>query len=140
MKLPTFLFLLPLFLAISSFQNAPADVRPNIIYIMADDMGYADLSLYGRKDYATPVIDGLAGEGMMFSQAYAAAPVCTPTRVAFMTGRYPARNPVGLREPLVMDKSDIDLGLSPQTITVSSLLKKAGYKTALFGKWHLGFK
>lgn len=140
MKLSKALFPLTLSLIIFSFQNRAPDVRPNIIYIMADDMGYADLSLYGRKDYTTPVLDGLAREGVMFSQAYAAAPVCTPSRVAFMTGRYPARNPIGLREPLVMDKNDIDLGLSPQTATVSSLLKKAGYKTALFGKWHLGFK
>ena len=104
-------------------------VRPNIIYIMVDDMGYADLSLYGRKEYSTPVLDAFAKEGMRFTQAYAAAPVCTPTRVAFMTGKFPARNPIGLREPLVMDSTDIDIGLSPQVITVSSLLKKAGYHT-----------
>src|SRR5258708_34763894 len=116
------------------------DYRPNIIYIMVDDMGYADLSVYGRKDYSTPVLDSLAKEGMMFSQAYAAAPVCTPTRVAFMTGRFPARNPIGLREPLLMDSTDADMGLSPDLPTISSLLKKSGYKTALFGKWHLGFK
>ena len=115
-------------------------VRPNIIYIMVDDMGYADLSLYGRKDYSTPILDAFAKEGMRFTQAYAAAPVCTPTRVAFMTGKFPARNPIGLREPLIMDSTDIDLGLSPQVLTVSSLLKKAEYHTALFGKWHLGFK
>ena len=114
--------------------------RPNIIYIMVDDMGYADLSLYGRKDYTTPVLDAFAKEGMRFTQAYAAAPVCTPTRVAFMTGKFPARNPIGLREPLQMDSTDIDIGLSPQLPTISSLLKKAGYKTALVGKWHLGFK
>lgn len=103
-------------------------------------MGYADLSCYGGKNYQTPVLDSFAEEGMRFSQAYAAAPVCTPTRVAFMTGKYPARNPIGLREPLLMDSTDIDIGLSPQTPTVSSLLKKSGYHTALFGKWHLGFK
>jgi arylsulfatase A-like enzyme len=114
--------------------------RPNIIYIMVDDMGYADLGVFGQKDYATPVLDSLAHDGMRFFQAYAAAPVCTPSRVAFMTGRYPQRNPVGLREPLVMDSSDIELGLSPEIPTVSSLLKKSGYQTALFGKWHLGFK
>ncbi len=118
----------------------PVDNRPNIIYIMVDDMGYADLSIYGRKDYTTPMLDAFAKESMRFTQAYAAAPVCTPTRVAFMTGRFPARNPIGLREPLVMDSTDIDLGLSPEIPTVSSLLKKSGYKTALFGKWHLGFK
>lgn len=118
---------------------APKDGRPNIIYIMVDDMGYADLSCYGRKDYQTPVLDAFAKESKMFTQAYAAAPVCTPSRVAFMTGRYPARNPIGLREPLLMDSTDIDMGLSSQLPTVSSLLKKSGYSTALFGKWHLGF-
>ena len=114
--------------------------RPNIIYIMVDDMGYADLSIYGRKEYTTPVLDAFAQEGMRFTQAYAAAPVCTPTRVAFMTGKFPARNPIGLREPLLMDSTDINLGLSPKLPTVSSLLKRWGYHTALFGKWHLGFK
>src|SRR5215203_3723488 len=68
--------------------------HPNIIYIMADDMGYADLGCYGRKDYQTPNLDKLASQGIMFMNAYAAAPVCTPTRVAFMTGRYPAKTPL----------------------------------------------
>ena len=69
--------------------------RPNIVYIMADDLGYADLSGYGRADYATPALDALATEGTRFTQAYAIAPVCTPTRVGLMTGRYPARNRTG---------------------------------------------
>ncbi len=120
--------------------NSKKSERPNIIYIMVDDMGYADLSIYGQQDYQTPVMDSLARQGMRFIQAYAAAPVCTPTRVAFMTGRYPQRNPIGLREPLIMDSTDIDMGLSPEIPTVSSLLKNSGYQTALFGKWHLGFK
>ena len=107
---------------------------------MADDMGYADLSSFGRKDYQTKVLDEFIKEGIKFNNAYAAAPVCTPTRVAFMTGRYPARNEIGLMEPLRMNQFDITMGLSPATPTVSSLLKKAGYETALFGKWHLGFK
>ena len=107
-----------LFLLIASCKNS-ADDRPNIIYIMVDDMGYGDLSLYGRTDYSTPVLDAFAGEGMLFTQAYSAAPVCTPTRVAFMTGRIPARNPIGLREPLLMDSTDLDLGLSPAIPTVA---------------------
>src|SRR5688500_8437277 len=76
------------------------DSRPNIIYIMVDDLGYADLSGYGRKDYQTPHLDKLASQGIKFTNAYAAGAMCTPTRTAFMTGRYPARTSVGLREPL----------------------------------------
>ena len=72
----------------SAFQKA----RPNIVLITADDMGFGDLSGYGRVDYQTPVLDRLAAEGTRFTQAYAIAPLCTPTRVGFMTGRYPARH------------------------------------------------
>jgi len=104
---------------------------------MADDMGYADLSCYGRKDYQTPNLDKLAAQGVKFTNAYAAAPVCTPTRVAFMTGRYPARTPVGLYEPITMNDS---VGLLPAYTSLPALLKKAGYETYLVGKWHLGFK
>lgn len=120
-------------------QSQRQTARPNLIYIMVDDLGYADLSSYGRKDYQTPVIDSFIRDGMRFNIAYAAAPVCTPTRVALMTGRYPARNDVGLREPLRGAPFDRNVGLSPEIPTISSLLKKSGYETALFGKWHLGF-
>lgn len=107
---------------------------PNILLIMADDLGYGDLSLTGRTDYATPVLDQLASEGAQLTQAYSAAPVCTPTRVALMTGRYPARNPIGLYEPLTTQPT----GLATQPATLALLLKDAGYETALIGKWHLG--
>jgi arylsulfatase A-like enzyme len=101
-------------------------------------MGYGDLSCYGRPDYQTPVLDNLARQGIRFTSAYAAAPVCTPTRCAFVTGRYPHRLPVGLKEPLTA--SDTDIGLLPEHPTVASLLKASGYDTALVGKWHLGWK
>jgi arylsulfatase A-like enzyme len=114
--------------------------KPNIIYIMADDMGFADLGCYGRKDYNTPNLDKLAAQGVKFMNAYATAPVCTPTRVAFMTGRYPARTEVGLHEPLEWSTKDSLLGLSPETPSIATLMKKAGYQTYLVGKWHLGFK
>lgn len=113
--------------------------RPNIIYIMADDMGYADLSCYGRKDYQTPNLDNLCSQGMRFTNAYATAPVCTPTRVAFMTGRYPARLTVGLYEPIAEGPKDSLVGLSPQTPSIATLMKRAGYETYLVGKWHLGY-
>ena len=108
--------------------------RPNILFIMADDLGYADLSCYGREDYATPAIDGLAKQGMRFTSAYANSPVCSATRTALITGRYQYRLPVGLEEPL----STRPLGLPPEHPTLPSLLRKAGYGTALIGKWHLG--
>src|SRR5215211_6264602 len=79
-----------------SFLTHAQQNQPNIIYIMADDLGYADLSGYGRQDYATPNLDKLATQGMKFTNAYASAPLCTPTRVAFMTGRYPARLSLGM--------------------------------------------
>ena len=120
--------------------NAPLQAqRPNIIYIMTDDLGYSDLSGYGRKDYQTPNLDDLASQGIKFVNAYAAAPVCTPTRTAFMTGRYPARTPVGLLEPLTHSKRDSTYGLTSAYYSVATLMKSGGYETALIGKWHLGF-
>src|SRR5438105_4512379 len=95
-----------LLLFVFSELLANAQARPNIIYIMADDLGYADLSGFGRKDYKTPHIDELALQGVRFINAYTAAPVCTPTRAAFMTGRYPARVDVGLREPIDWSSGD----------------------------------
>ncbi len=113
--------------------------RPNIIYIMADDLGYADLSGYGRKDYETPHLDKLAKQGVKFMNAYAAAALCTPTRTAFMTGRYPARTPVGLMEPLRWGHKDSIVGLTPDYTSIATLLKNSGYETYLVGKWHLGY-
>jgi arylsulfatase A-like enzyme len=137
---PKLFFLL---ICIACFHNGEAqqkNSRPNIIYIMADDMGYADLSCYGRKDYQTPNLDKLCSQGMKFTNAYAAAPVCTPTRVAFMTGRYPARLTVGLYEPIAEGKNDSIAGLTPETPSVATLMKRAGYETYLVGKWHLGYR
>jgi arylsulfatase A-like enzyme len=129
------LWCIPLFLFAQTKEQ-----RPNIIYIMADDLGYGDLSGYGRTDYQTPNLDKLAAQGMKFTHAYAAAPVCTPTRTAFMTGRYPARTPVGLYEPLRVHSSDSLTGLTAETPSIATYLKKAGYATCLVGKWHLGFR
>src|SRR6478735_9331787 len=96
--------------------------RPNIIYIMTDDMGYGDLSGYGCKDYQTPNLDKLASQGIKFINAYSAAPICTPTRTAFMTGRYPARTPVGLFEPLTGSKKDSAYGLTSSYPSIASLM------------------
>ena len=131
---------LSFFLFLFQTLSAQKDARPNIIYIMADDLGYADLSCYGRKDYQTPNLDKLCAQGIKFMNAYAAAPVCTPTRSAFFTGRYPARLTVGLFEPIAEGIKDSLVGLSSQTPSIAYLLKKAGYETYLVGKWHLGYK
>ena len=112
--------------------------RPNVLFILADDLGYGDLSCYGRPDYRTPVLDGLAAQGIRFTSAYAAGPSCSSTRCAFMTGRYPQRLPVGLEEPL--KPTERHLGLEPGHPTIASLLKANGYDTSLIGKWHLGWK
>lgn len=108
--------------------------KPNILYIMADDMGYADLSCYGRREYETVVLDRLAREGMRFTHAYANSAVCTASRVALITGRYQYRLPIGLQEPLGLQ----DVGLPPEMPTIASLLRNQGYATSLIGKWHLG--
>jgi arylsulfatase A-like enzyme len=121
-------------LALQQARVLPA--RPNVLFILADDMGYGDLSSYGRPDYKTPVLDGLADEGVRFTDAYAAAAVCTPTRVSFHTGRYPQRLPIGLQEPL-SDANDT-LGIPVEHPTISSLLKANDYESILIGKYHLG--
>jgi arylsulfatase A-like enzyme len=112
--------------------------RPNIIFILADDLGWGDLSCYGRPDYRTPNIDLLATQGMKFTDAYSASALCTPTRCGFITGRYPARLKIGLVEPLPVTNNLV--GLDPGHPTIASLLKQSGYDTALIGKWHLGFR
>jgi arylsulfatase A-like enzyme len=110
---------------------------PNILFILADDLGYADLSALGRRDYVTPVLDRLAAEGLTFTQAYANSPVCSPTRVALMTGRYQQRLRVGLEEPIRIP--DRVSGLPTDIATLPSVLRAGGYRTALVGKWHLGW-
>ena len=111
--------------------------RPNIVFILADDMGYADVSCYGRPDVRTPNIDRLAAGGVRLLQAYANSAVCTATRVGLITGRYQYRLRVGLEEPLGTDVPNV--GLPPEHPTLPSLLRKAGYGTTLVGKWHLGY-
>lgn len=114
---------------------APRTQPPNIVFIMADDLGYADVSCYGRPDLHTPNVDALARRGTRFLQAYANSAVCSATRTALITGRYQYRLRVGLEEPMA---GNPDVGLPPEQPTLPSLLKKAGYGTTLLGKWHLG--
>ena len=108
--------------------------KPNVLFIVADDLGYADLSCYGRKEYTTPALDGLAAQGMRFTHGYANSAVCSATRFGLITGRYQYRLRAGLEEPL----SGVVYGLPPEHPTLPSLLKAQGYHTALIGKWHLG--
>ncbi|MGN1057332.1 MAG: sulfatase [Comamonas sp.] len=118
--------------------------RPNIIYIVADDLGYADLGCYGGRPAAfgpvSPNIDALAKKGMLFTNGYSNSPVCSPTRFALMTMRYQYRLRGGMDEPISSKaKNSPVLGLPPEVPTLPSLLQKSGYTTALIGKWHLGY-
>ena len=117
---------------------------PNIVYIVADDLGYADLGCYGgrpaRFGPVSPVLDGLARRGLKFTQGYANSPVCSPTRFALMTGRYQYRLRGAAEEPInSKSQGSSTLGLPPEHPTLPSLLRAAGYQTALMGKWHLGY-
>jgi len=111
--------------------------QPNIVFILADDLGHADLGVYGQTDFRTPHIDQLAAQGLRFTQAYANSAVCSATRFALITGRYQYRLRGGLEEPIAGASDTI--GLPPSHPTLPSLLKKQGYGTALIGKWHLGY-
>jgi arylsulfatase A-like enzyme len=124
----------PLVLGSGSALAKPPKDRPNFLFIMADDLGFADLSCYGRDDYKTPHLDALAASGMQFMHSYANSAVCSATRTALATGRYQYRLPVGLEEPVAVR----DVGLPPEHPTIASVLKDAGYATAVLGKWHLG--
>ena len=118
-------------LAITSLLAA--DNRPNIVYILTDDVGYGDVGCYGATHVKTPNIDRLAKEGTRFTDAHATASVCTPTRFAFMTGRYAWRQPgTGIAA------GNAPALIKPGTMTVPSMLKQAGYTTGMVGKWHLG--
>jgi len=114
-------------------------VRPNIIWIMADDLGYGDLGCYGQKEIRTPCIDRLAGEGMRFTQCYAGSTVCAPARCVLMTGKHTGHCRVrGNSARLPESRESILVPLEPDDVTVAELLKGAGYATGICGKWGLG--
>jgi arylsulfatase A-like enzyme len=115
--------------------------RPNFVFILADDLGYADLGCYGGRSGCSPVLDRMAKQGLRFTQGYANSSVCSPTRFALMTGRWQHRLRGGADEPIRSTgaRGNPVLGLPPAHPTLPSLLRDAGYATALAGKWHMGF-
>jgi len=130
-----------LYLLISFVLMAPSDAqsldnKPNIIYILADDLGYGDLSCYGQQKFETPNIDRLAAEGMMFTQHYSGSTVCAPSRSSLLTGLHTGHTPIRGNKEL---KTEGQLPLPDSSITIAELLKSAGYATGAFGKWGLGF-
>lgn len=110
--------------------------KPNVIIIMTDDQGYGDLSCMGATDFRTPHLDKMASEGIRFSSMYSASPVCSPSRAALLTGRYPGN--AGVRAILAGHRRAS--GLTPEVPTIATALKKLGYTTGISGKWHLGLK
>src|SRR5262245_33674833 len=138
--------------ALACLAALPGDVRaaeaprPNIVLILADDLGYGDLGCYGCKDIKTPNIDRLAARGVRFTTFYSNGPDCSPTRTALLTGRYQQRvgglecaigiDNVGRYDDAIRLREKNELGLPVEEVSIARLLKDAGYATAICGKWH----
>jgi arylsulfatase A-like enzyme len=118
-------------------RGGPRPARPNIVVVLADDLGWGDLGSYGSLHNHTPALDRLARDGVRFTHAYATSATCSPTRIGLYTGRYPGRLVAGLEEPLTT--RDEHHGIPHDHPTLPSQLRDAGYATAMFGKWHCGW-
>ncbi len=112
--------------------------RPNIVLIMADDLGYGGIGCYGNKRIQTPHLDELAKGGLLFTDFHSNGSVCTPTRAALLTGRYQQR--AGLEGVIYVKGETREVGLNPSEITIAKMLQQAGYATGIIGKWHLGYQ
>jgi arylsulfatase A-like enzyme len=118
------------------FQAAAQTRRPNVVFIVADDMGYCDIGPYGSKDIPTPNLDKLARDGVRFTDAYVTGPYCSPTRAGLLTGKYPQR--FGHEFNIGAAAEHAEVGLPVGETTMADRFRAAGYHTAVFGKWHLG--
>lgn len=120
--------------AMRAFAQAGSEKRPNILIVYSDDQGYGDLGCYGSAEMHSPNIDALAASGVRFDHWYSNAPVCSPSRAALLTGRYPQRTGLPSNSARGLD----DEGMKPDEVTIAELLKPLGYRTGAFGKWHVG--
>ena len=129
-------YLRPLLILLISLHSLPAEVKPNFILIMADDLGYGDLQCYGHESIRTPHLDRMAREGIRFTNFHSNGAVCSPTRAALMTGRYQQRAGV---QGVITAANHRDTGMALSEVTFAEVLKSNGYTTGMFGKWHLGY-
>ena len=136
MHLPELLFAVCCFIPVSLWAESPSDPKPNLIVIMADDLGYADVGFNGCVDIPTPHIDSIASRGVKCTSGYVAYAVCGPSRAGFITGRYPQR--FGFERNPQYKPDDPQMGLPLSEQTIADVLKTAGYRSGMVGKWHLG--